>query len=111
LDEQSIHGSNVYSKLSLDKTPTLFLEFHGSTKHVEQQTEIVRKYPNKIINYILDYRKYIDNFLYNQRRFVKIILAKSLNLQQTLKREINYGRQDIIYGTWLFLFHKFKYLN
>jgi D-lactate dehydrogenase (cytochrome) len=43
LDENAIHGANVYNKLNLDVTPTLFLEFHGSGKTVEQQADIVRK--------------------------------------------------------------------
>lgn len=40
LDEKSIHGNNVYSKLNLDVAPTLFLEFHGSKTTNSQQAEI-----------------------------------------------------------------------
>lgn len=37
LDEKSIKANNIYNKMSLDETPTLFLEFHGSKKTVDQQ--------------------------------------------------------------------------
>ena len=39
LDEKSIHANNIYNKMSLDEKPTLFLEFHGSEKTVNQQAE------------------------------------------------------------------------
>ena len=41
LDSKAIKGSNKYSKISLDEKPTLFLEFHGSDKNVEQQTDVI----------------------------------------------------------------------
>ncbi|RNA09021.1 putative D-lactate mitochondrial [Brachionus plicatilis] len=39
LDEKSIQANNIYNKMSLDETPTLFLEFHGSKGTVDQQAE------------------------------------------------------------------------
>ena len=39
LDENSIQANNIYNKMSLDETPTLFLEFHGSKKTVDQQAD------------------------------------------------------------------------
>ncbi len=39
LDEKSIQANNIYNKMSLDETPTLFLEFHGSKKTIDQQAE------------------------------------------------------------------------
>jgi D-lactate dehydrogenase (cytochrome) len=40
LDEKSIQANNVYNKLSLEETPHLFLEFHGSKNTVDQQAEL-----------------------------------------------------------------------
>jgi hypothetical protein len=31
----------LYSKTNLEETATLFLEFHGSDKNVEQQAEVI----------------------------------------------------------------------
>ena len=39
LDEMQVRASNLYSKLSLPETPTLFLEFHGSDAGVKEQAE------------------------------------------------------------------------
>ena len=46
----SIKANNVYSKMSLDETPTLFLELTGTQKSVEQQAELSSElnYINKI---------------------------------------------------------------
>jgi hypothetical protein len=39
-----IHSpNNIYNKMSLDETPTLFLEFHGSKSTVDQQAELTSK--------------------------------------------------------------------
>ena len=43
LDEKSIHANNIYNKMNLDETPTLFLEFHGSKKTIDQQAELASK--------------------------------------------------------------------
>ena len=40
LDEQMIDACNRYSKMSLDVTPTLFLEFHGSNNNIEAQGQL-----------------------------------------------------------------------
>jgi len=39
LDEVQVRGCNLYSKLDLSETPTLFLEFHGSEAGVREQSE------------------------------------------------------------------------
>ena len=39
LDELQVKECNAYSKLSLQETPTLFLEFHGSNASVAEQSE------------------------------------------------------------------------
>ena len=49
LDSKTIRGSNKYSKTNLDEKPTLFLEFHGSDKNVEQQADIISNNLNKIL--------------------------------------------------------------
>jgi D-lactate dehydrogenase (cytochrome) len=38
LDEVMIRACNAYSKLNLGETPTLFLEFHGTSASVEEQS-------------------------------------------------------------------------
>ena len=40
LDALQVKASNAYSKLSLDETPTLLLEFHGSETGVKEQAEM-----------------------------------------------------------------------
>ena len=37
LDELQVRACNIYSKLTLAETPTLFVEFHGSQSSVEEQ--------------------------------------------------------------------------
>jgi D-lactate dehydrogenase (cytochrome) len=39
LDEVQVRASNLYSKLSLKETPTLFLEFHGTEASVAEQAQ------------------------------------------------------------------------
>jgi len=39
LDEVQVRASNAYAKLALAETPTLFLEFHGTTAGVAEQIE------------------------------------------------------------------------
>jgi D-lactate dehydrogenase (cytochrome) len=39
LDALMVKASNLYSKLSLRETPTLFVEFHGSEASVREQSE------------------------------------------------------------------------
>ncbi|MGH6933663.1 MAG: FAD-binding oxidoreductase, partial [Dongiaceae bacterium] len=43
LDKVQIHAVNVHSKLSLDETPTLFLEFHGSNASARIDVESFRE--------------------------------------------------------------------
>ena len=43
LDEVQVRACNQYSQLSLQEVPTLFLEFHGSEKSVEDQAQLVGK--------------------------------------------------------------------
>ena len=40
LDAMQVKACNLYSKLSLPEEPLLLLEFHGSKKSVEEQTEL-----------------------------------------------------------------------
>ncbi len=40
LDAMQVKACNLYSKLSLPEEPLLLLEFHGSEKSVEEQTEL-----------------------------------------------------------------------
>ncbi|MBD8890547.1 FAD-binding oxidoreductase [Roseibium litorale] len=40
LDEMQVKACNSYSKLSLEETPTLFLEFHGTEAGVKEQAEL-----------------------------------------------------------------------
>lgn len=39
-----MHANNIYNKMNLDETPTLFLEFHGSKSTVDQQAELASKF-------------------------------------------------------------------
>ena len=40
LDERQVKACNLYSKLSLPEEPLLLLEFHGSKKSVDEQSEL-----------------------------------------------------------------------
>lgn len=40
VDELQIKACNQYSRLDLEETPTLFVEFHGTESHVQEQTEL-----------------------------------------------------------------------
>ncbi|MCB1970005.1 MAG: FAD-binding protein [Geminicoccaceae bacterium] len=42
LDTNAIRAANHFSKLSLPEKPTLFFEFHGSSRGVEEQSELVQ---------------------------------------------------------------------
>ena len=42
LDELQMRACNIYSKLALAETPTLFFEFHGSRGAVDEQVSDVR---------------------------------------------------------------------
>jgi D-lactate dehydrogenase (cytochrome) len=42
LDEVAVDAANAHAKLGLKRQPTLFLEFHGSARWVEEQSETVR---------------------------------------------------------------------
>ena len=41
LDEVAVDAANLHSKLGLKRAPTLFLEFHGSPRWVEEQSQAV----------------------------------------------------------------------
>ncbi|MBX3573986.1 MAG: FAD-binding protein [Mesorhizobium sp.] len=41
LDEVAVDAANAHSKLGLKRAPTLFLEFHGSPRWVEEQSQTV----------------------------------------------------------------------
>jgi D-lactate dehydrogenase (cytochrome) len=43
LDEVQIRSVNIYSKLSLPETPTLFLEFHGTQAAAQEQVELFKE--------------------------------------------------------------------
>ena len=43
LDELQIRSVNMYSKLSLPETPTLFLEFHGTQAAAQEQVELFKE--------------------------------------------------------------------
>lgn len=40
LDKMQVRACNAYSKLDLEETPTLFLEFHGTASGVKEQAEL-----------------------------------------------------------------------
>jgi D-lactate dehydrogenase (cytochrome) len=42
LDEVAVDAANAHANLGLKRLPTLFLEFHGSPRWVEEQSETVR---------------------------------------------------------------------
>jgi len=42
LDELQIRACNTYSKLSLAETPTLFVEFHGTSSSVDEQVDLFK---------------------------------------------------------------------
>ncbi len=42
LDEVAVDAANAHANLGLKRQPTLFLEFHGSARWVEEQSETVR---------------------------------------------------------------------
>jgi D-lactate dehydrogenase (cytochrome) len=42
LDDLCMRAINAYNKLSYPETPTLFFEFHGTSRSVEEQAETVR---------------------------------------------------------------------
>lgn len=41
LDEVQVRAANLRSQLGMPERPTLFFEFHGSERHVEEQVELV----------------------------------------------------------------------
>lgn len=43
MDDLCMRAINTYNELSYPETPTLFLEFHGTPRGVEEQAEIVRE--------------------------------------------------------------------
>lgn len=43
LDDMQMKACNQYSHLDYKELPTLFLEFHGTTKNVEDQAQLVGK--------------------------------------------------------------------
>ncbi|MCZ4341011.1 FAD-binding protein [Sphingomonadaceae bacterium G21617-S1] len=43
LDDSQMRASNAYSKLNYPETTTLFFEFHGSERYVQEQVETVRE--------------------------------------------------------------------
>lgn len=43
LDEHQVRACNLHSRLGLVEKPTLFLEFHGTTAAVHEQTELARE--------------------------------------------------------------------
>jgi len=43
VDEKMIDACNRFSKLNLDVSPTLFLEFHGSNNNIEAQGQLAGK--------------------------------------------------------------------
>ncbi|MBV9629168.1 MAG: FAD-binding protein [Xanthobacteraceae bacterium] len=55
LDALQIHACNLYSKLTLAEVPTLFVEFHGSQREVDEQVaqfeEIAREHGGTDFNF------------------------------------------------------------
>ena len=49
LDEVMMMACNRYSSLSYEEKPSLFLEFHGSEKHTEEQAKTVGQFVPLII--------------------------------------------------------------
>jgi len=43
MDKAAVHASNKYSKLTLQETPLLLFEFHGSESSVKEQAELVQE--------------------------------------------------------------------
>lgn len=87
LDEKSIHANNVYNKMSLDETPTLFLEFHGSRKNVDQQAEtaeeICQQNSSKTFQWAVDIEE--RNKLWAARHNTWFALKIKLNVFDNLK--------------------------
>ncbi len=55
LDALQIHACNMFSKLTLEEVPTLFVEFHGSQREVDEQValfeEIAREHGGTDFNF------------------------------------------------------------
>ena len=89
LDEKSIHANNIYNKMNLEETPTLFLEFHGSKKTIDQQAELASK---KILINIFYSSLKLNFLIINQWRYAIQTNVKNLIGQLIQKSGTNFGK-------------------
>lgn len=83
--------------MNFKETPTLFLEFHGSSDTIDSQVKLIS-------NLILFSAFYWRNYMYIliiKRRYVFRIIVSNLIGQPTLRREINSGTLGITVGLLL----------
>ena len=104
LDDKSIHANNVYNKMKLDETPTLFLEFHGSKDTVEQQAELASEFFAFLSLCNRTMRDLFYIYFVLKWKYVSQMSANLLTGLQTQKSATNCGKRDTIVGSLLKLY-------